>query len=515
MYRVTINNGGEDITVHDPQVNDLKLESGVVKTEINKIDSFNIGLHPNNTGYGLLRPLKTRIKVWNTLKKKYEFEGRVLAPSEDMSDSGLITTKFDCEGELAYLHDSMQRHLEFRGTPAALLETILEYHNTQVESYKHFQMGEMDFTNSTDNLYLYLSAENDTFDTIMDKLVDNIGGELQIRKVDGVRYLDLLEQVGGESSTEIRIAKNLQSMSRDIDPTEVVTRLTPLGTRIESENEGDTDASEARLTIESVNNGVPYIDVPELIEEFGIQGGSITWNDVTLAENLLSKGQGWLASQKTAQVQYKLSAIDLSLIGLDINSFDKGWTYPVINPIMAIDERLRVIGKSTDIINPEKADLTIGDKFKDLEEYQRDANRSARKVIDLENIVGNQTERIGQLLGQVNDVNTEMTNVKQIIDSADLPELNDAIDGLQGAINDLNEALDGIPIYGPVTQTENGLMTAEDKIKLDGLKNYANATETVAGLMSASDKQKVNRISVTQSIDLDQLYQDLQTLMNS
>ncbi|PFR50598.1 lysin, partial [Bacillus cereus] len=112
-------------------------------------------------------------------------------------------------------------------------------------------------------------------------------------------------------------AKNLVSMSCDIDPTEVVTRLTPLGTRVESKEEGATDASEARLTIESVNNDLPYIDDPKGIKEFGIQGKSITWDDVTIASNLLAKGKEWLQQQKTILTQYKISAVDLYLIGLD------------------------------------------------------------------------------------------------------------------------------------------------------------------------------------------------------
>src|SRR5699024_10562809 len=122
--------------------------------------------------------------------------------------------------------------------------------------------------------------------------------------------------------TLIKIAKNLKSISRSVDPTEIITRLTPLGTRIESEDEDATDASEARLTIEDVNNGLPYIDREDLIEEFGVIGGSMTWDDITLPNRLLSTGRNWINNQKVALYQYEISALDLSLIGLDIDSFD-------------------------------------------------------------------------------------------------------------------------------------------------------------------------------------------------
>src|SRR5690625_4497936 len=141
---------------------------------------------------------------------------------------------------------------------------LIDYHNNQVEDYKRIYPGQFEVTTSTDNLYVYLSAEKTTFEEIDDKILTRVGGELRIRKENGKRYLDVLERIGEDKQTEIRIAKNLKSISQDVDPTEIITRLTPLGERIESEDEEATDASQARLTIESVNNGLPYIDRPDL-----------------------------------------------------------------------------------------------------------------------------------------------------------------------------------------------------------------------------------------------------------
>src|SRR5690625_4270324 len=515
MYKVSIFNDGVETVIHSPYINGHKLGSGVIKKEINKFDSFIIGFYINNPAYGKLKPFKTLIKVFNTKSKKYEFEGRVLAPDETMDDTGLYDAAYVCEGELGYLHDSQQRHLEYRGTPENLFITILNYHNSQVEEYKRFYPGVVEVTTSTDNLYVYLSAESTTFEEIDDKILTRVGGELRIRKENGIRYLDVLERVGENKQTPIKIAKNLRSISRSVDPTEIITRLTPLGTRIESEDEDATDASQARLTIEDVNNGVPYIDREDLIAEFGIIGGSETCDDITLPSRLLSTGQNWINNQKVALYQYEISALDLSLIGLDIDNFDIGNSHPVFNPIMGIDERLRIIGKTTDINNPQDDSLNIGDKFKSLDEYQADANKSARKVVDLENIVDSQSRTIATIKNEVSNVETNLGDLQQAIENADLEDLPDAISALEQAINNLNDALDGIPIYGPVTPTKDGIMKSSDKIKLDDLEVYQEATELMTGLMSADDKQKLNRLTVTQSIDLDQLYQDVQDLKNS
>lgn len=489
MYRVTIINGDVETEIHSPYANELKLESGSIKKEINKIDSFDIEFYMNNPAYGKIKPFKTLIKVLNTKTGLYEFEGRALNPDNSMGDDGLHSYSWVCEGELGYLHDSQQKHREFRGTPKELLKTLLEYHNSQVEDYKRFEIGTVEVTTSTDNLYIYTSAEKSTFEEIDDKILDRVGGELQIRKENGIRYLDVLKRVGEDKSTEIRIAKNLKSISQSVDPTEIITRLTPLGTRIESEDEGATDASEARLTIEDVNNGIPYIDRADLIDEFGIQGGAMTWDDITLPNRLLSTALNWINNQKVALYQYEISALDLSLIGLDIDYFNAGNSHPVINPVMDIDESLRIIGKTTDINSPQDASLKIGDKFKSLNEYQADANKSARQVIDLRNRVDSQNKVIANIKNEFDNVETNLQKLQEAVENADLEDLPEAISALERAINDLNEALEDIPIYEPVTHEKDGLMVPIDKIKLD-------------------------LISTTQNVDLDDMLKRIEALEN-
>lgn len=480
MYRVTIINDNEETVIHSPYADGVKLESGFIKKEINKIDSFEMSFYLNNPAHGKLKPFLTLIKVLNTKTGEYEFEGRVLSPVGRMDDSGLHEYSWVCEGELGYLHDSQQKHREWRGTPKDLFISLLNYHNSQVEPYKQFEPGIFEVTNTTDNLYVYTSAEKTTFEEIEDKILNRVGGELRIRKENGVRYLDVLERIGEDKTTEIRIAKNLKSISKSVDPTEIITRLTPLGTRIESDDADATDASQPRLTIESVNNGIPYIDREDLIQEFGIQGGAIVWDDITLPENLLRAGRDWLDNQKVALYQYEIDAVDLSLIELDIDNFEVGNSHPVINPVMNIDERLRIVGKTTDINNPQESSLKVGDKFKTLDEYQVDANRSAQKVFELEEIAEIQRKRIYEIRNEVKNVETNLKNVQQVIEEVDLEELPSALDALVQAIKDLNDAIDAIPIYDKATPTQDGLMSKEDKAKLD-------------------------LISVTKAIDLDDL----------
>lgn len=496
MYRVKIFAGPEDkkgTIIHSPKLNELKLDEGSIQKAINKIDSFDFSFNPYNPGYGKIKPILTLLNVFNTKTNKYEFEGRVLTPSDEMSTSEEFSRSFICEGELGYLHDAPQQHVEYRGNVYNLLKIQLDCYNSQVEPYKRFYIGNVTVEDPNDFVYLYLSDEKSTFDSIQDTLINRYGGELQIRKVNGVRYLDYLERIGYDSPVEIRLAKNLLSISRKVDPTSVVSRLKPLGARIASEDESATDASQARITIDSVNNGLPYIDRQDLIDEFGIRGGTQVFDDVNSATLVKSKGLDWLNKQKTILSQYTVGALDLSKIGLDIEGFDVGNTHQTINPVMTINERLRIIGKTIDINAPEEDKLTIGDKFKTANEYQSDLNKSNQKVVELQELVENQSTRLVTLAKDyvaisqnIEKVQLTLTNINAENLPQELQNINDVLEGIQ-------ESIEELPIYDLATSEIAGLMSSEDKNKLDDLKKYNVATISTNGLMSKEDKAALNK----------------------
>lgn len=515
MYRVTLINENIETVIHSELSIEgaPRLSEGFIKEAINTINSFTFIILPNNPGYDKIFAQKTLVEVLNTKTNQLEFEGRILLPSEKMGDDGLFTKRVVCESEMGYLQDSTQRYGEYRSTPSEFFSIIIENHNRQVEEHKRFEVGLVDVTNSTDNVYRYLGYEK-TFPTLQDKLLDRLGGEIRLRKENGKRYLDWVTEIGEVKNTEIRIAKNLLSIEKEQDPTEIITRLVPLGETIDSEEEDNTEASKPRLSIASVNNGIDYIDDEEAIELFGIIEDSVIWDDVTIAENLLNKGQEFLMNNNRIRKKYILSALDLFLIGLDIDSYEVGNWYPVINPVMGIDEHLRVIEKTTDILSPYNSSLSIGDKFKTLNEYQSEMNRSTQKIVELESRVIRQSQNISALKNELQQVDQAVQQVKFELEDGDLPALEDAIDNLNQAVDNLIEAIDAIPVYGPATQTEDGLMSATDKTKLDGLQSYDLATETTNGLLSSTDKQKINLISVTSLVDLDDLLARVEALEN-
>lgn len=508
MYLVTIYDGPNDdkgIVIHSPYIDGVKLSSGTINLTIQGIPDMEFTINHKNPAWGKIKPLRTLIKVINIKTKKVVFDGRVLMPTEKMSSDGMFSIKYTCESKLAYLNDSNQRHGEYHNISVRdFLQVILDNHNRQVEPHKQFKIGNVTVKDNNDSLYRYLGYEK-TYATIKDKLIERLGGFLVVRDEDDGMYLDYLESVGEFKNTPIRLRTNLKDMQREIDPLSVITRVIPLGARIESEDEQATDASQARLTIAEVNNGIDYLDDLELQTEFGIFEGTIIFDDVTQPNILKTRGEQFLANQKAAAVRYDITPVDVSLIDESFDSFECGNWHQVVNPVFAIDEPLQIIEQKIDINEPQKCSLTIGEKYKTLTQYQVEANKSTQKVVELENVVNQQSQTIGTLKTELNEVNNAVITVQKALEDADIDALNVALEALETAVQNLQTAIENMPIYDLATPLDDGLMSANDKSKLD-LITVLDSIDLDAL------KQKLDLITVINPVDLDELVSRVEAL---
>ena len=492
MYHIEIINEGQpSITIHEQTIGGKKISNGTINKEINAIDTFSFNISLDNVGYGHLRPYFTRVEVYNSLTNRYDFKGRVLEPIQSMDGNGSILSTYVCEGSAGYLHDSQQRYLEFKGSLADLLTTIIEYHNGQVEPYKRFIVGNVNMTQAIGKEPVVLSPEKTTWENIQSELVERFGGEIAIREEPTGLYIDYMTEVGGYSDTAIQLTKNLITNSKRVDVTNLVTRLTPLGASGE-----DTDS---RLTIESVNGGLPYIDHPQLIAEFGIQGGVEVWDDVEKASELLSKGKSFLQKQKNIISNITLDALDLSLIDLNYETFKLGWYYRLQNFVLSIDETLRVVGMTLSIDNPERNSLTIGSKFKTLSEYQRESRESSKNIKSLQNRMKRMSIANTSLSNKLIQAQNDLISIQDSLTSVNIGNLPEELRVIGEQITELQNLLSNldIPRYELATSVSDGLMSSLDKATVD----------TVG---SASTLLTVDKTSVVASIN--ELVARVQTL---
>ncbi|MDN6640949.1 MAG: phage tail protein [Tetragenococcus sp.] len=466
MYRVMIyenpesNNG---IEIQSPYNNDLKVESDSLKPSINEIGTFNFTIYPDNPGWGKMKPLRTLIKVTDVPHNFVVFEGRVLGPTTEQDDERVLSESYICEDEKGFLHDSVQSWEKFTGNRTAeqLFRKAIATHNEQVEDYKRFEIGIIDMPDLSDNVR-FMDDTKSTFDNISDKLLesDNIGGELRIRKEGNVRYIDWLQAIGEDRDTPIRLRKNLLEMTKDLDPTDVITMLFPRGERIEDDEENQGQ-SKPRLTIASVNNGREYLMAEQaLIDEFGIQGGFKTWDEVTQANILKTKGQQFLDRQLVATGKFTLDVIDLSLLNLDPDRFWLGNTYPVNNPLMNIDERLRVVDMNIKINAPQETELNFGDKELTLSQYQRSLTKEREQMRIVQDRVRMQSNRVEKVRTELSSAQQTIVELQKTVKNGDLNVQNQ----IQAILDDLQIIGQQIPSDGRMNEIEQGIENVQQSV---------------------------------------------------
>lgn len=263
-------------------------------------------------------------------------------------------------GELDFLKASIQDPAEYHDlTPQQMLETFLNIHNSQVEDRKKFYVGIVTIHDSNDSLYRYTNYEN-TLDAIMDKLVGRLGGYLRIRKVDGERYLDwiTLEEYGQHIEQPICFGDNLLDYTENTSALQLYTACIPLGARLE---DSPIEALEAYTDITSVNDGKNYIYLKDAVDRFGWKKTVVHFDDVTIPENLKEKGEEWLKENQYETMVLNLTALDLSELQSEYDSFFIGDYAKVIAEVFGIDKYFPVQSMTIYFQNPDQNKLQVGD----------------------------------------------------------------------------------------------------------------------------------------------------------
>ncbi|MHC5523346.1 phage tail spike protein [Ligilactobacillus saerimneri] len=430
-YLVTIRKGwdGQEEILNSNFANGARLSSAVISKSVTEYDSFTFTIDPSHPWYAKIEPYQDFVKVYRPDKNLELFNGRVLTYSDSMDTAGLVQKTVVCEGLEGFLHDSVQPWAEFHNTtPADFLKAIITNHNGQVEDYKKIRVKQATVTNSTDNVYRYLDDAQDTYDTIQDKLISRIGGELKVKW--GGDMLDLYYEptIGKDATQSIILTNNLLSSSRSIDPTEVVTVLKPLGATQErnTDENSSVDTSSPRLTIKSVNNGSEFLRDEGLISEFGIRVKAQAWDDVTTPQALISKGREFLQNQKAIKHDVQVSYVDFSYLE-DVDMIECGDFITVINPVQGLQLTERIVTMSLDLLAIENSTVTLSNQPLNLkfyrDEYRREQLAESELFTKLLKEQQQDTSDLrNKLMGsqkEVADLKSELANIVKRLDDYD------------------------------------------------------------------------------------------------
>lgn len=448
MYQIITYSDGKlnnPKTIFDPRIN-RNVAAGSLKLKQDGIDELDLTVNPDNPLYADINPFQTHFEVFTD--NELLFRGRLLKPTTSMSDSGQFQKQLVIESVLAYLHDSVQRWQRIDDISVAeFFKLLINNHNSQVENYKRFKVGRVDVVNSTDNVYRYLD-DSSTYDVIQNKLINSLGGHLQLRMEQDGNYLDYLTEVGRqhETDTPIRLGLNLKSASVVRDPTAVITRLVPLGATEETTSSENTtgEVSTPRINIKSVNNGRDYLDDDGLQAQFGIIVGTQIWEDVTQPANLLTKAKSWLRSQQPVTESWTVTALELSTQDSSIEDFKVKDRYLFDSIQVAGNQYISVIEKDIDFLNWYACSLQIGEKKKSLSSYQKELKQLNLDAISYRQQIASQAKKLIETSKVSNDALVTATEVasSQVIQgtqitgqSKQISELNNLVKELQDQIN--------------------------------------------------------------------------------
>ena len=382
----------------------------LVQGDASEIESFAFQMNVNHVGFNEIGLKNTYISVKNLATKKEEFYGRVIQVTSRMDSDGTIYKEITCAGAKDFLKDSVQFYRKPKEYAlSAWITELLDRHNSMMDSYRKIYPGTISVSGFTGTEEMYTSCET-TWEVLQD-LVEEYGGEINIRSSGGTHYLDYVDKFGNAQGPEIKLADNIVDIEFKQDRGGIITRLYPIGAIIKKEtektdseepkddeseeetektpsakatdtteeNEEKKEPEERRYGIADANGGVNYIEDAAGIAAYGRFAGVQIWDDVTDPEKLLQKGRAWLNRQKIFE-SITANVLDLSVIDSAYQPLERFNTYVVSHSLLGIRQNMRIVKKTITSDAPHKPQITFGDKGRTLADAVKQNSKNTRRL---------------------------------------------------------------------------------------------------------------------------------------
>lgn len=360
MYLVKVwGSDGISYPLHDPRDGNFLLTDPICDMGLNRSGKFSFEITPNHPNHDHIKQMVSEIGIFRDNSPLPFYVGRPLNSTSDMDIVSAIT----CEGILAYLIDSLVRPFEYTGSIQGFFTQLLNSHNSQVEEKKRFKLGNVTVVDSNNYINRSSSEFNSTLDVMQNKLIKTHGGYLRIRfEADG-RYLDYLSDYGHVNSQVIEFAENLLDLEKHIDPETLATGIIPIGA--ETEEEG-INGTRKRIDITSVNNGKDYLVNETAAAHFGYIFRPVTFDNVTLPENLKQKGQAYLAENCNLVTSLNLTAVDLHNVNVETENISCGDWIRVLSKPHGLDQLFLVSSQTIHLSDPGADTIALGKSQKTM-----------------------------------------------------------------------------------------------------------------------------------------------------
>ena len=361
MYTIYADN----ICIYDSDSIDksLKVISPKLVMADNSSGSFTCTIPSENIGYNSIFSLDTTFRVY---KDGYIYwEGRAVSGDIDF----LNRKKIICEGPLSYLNDTVIPPKDYsKRSVEEFIGDILTVHNNKVPENRRIYPGTIDVLKNevvSDYMYTYFTKTWDIFSQV---LIENLGGHLSIRYENDTRYLDYRLHYNTENEQAIEFGSNLLDLNKSFDESEYATVVIPIG---ESLGTDPNTGMEDYVTVESANQGSPYIVSEEAVEDHGRIERTITFDSVSDPTILYTLGVLYLQDIQFDKLVLDVNAVDLNLINPNINELKLLDTVRVISKPHGMNRTFPVTRVELYLDKPESNNYTLGsfDSDDNLSDY--------------------------------------------------------------------------------------------------------------------------------------------------
>jgi len=346
----------DGVLVYDSRLSTHRLLGLAYTDGLNKAGTATITLPPDHPMYDSFIDYRTQVEIYKN--SKLVFRGRALYPTDDFYKQRTIT----CEGERGYFQDGVMRPYSYADSPAFIFGHVIGLYNAQVEAFKQFVVGEVTVTDPNNYITLENSQAEQVADTI-DKLVERCGGYIVFTtNTDGQRVVNWYAELGYHSNQTIEFGKNMMDFARAGVTSDLATVIIPYGATLTDEETGES----YRLTIESVNGGLDFIQDYDAVALRGVIAKPVYWDDVTDPTNLLAKARAYLADSRNIVTSLTLTAVDLSALDKSIDTFQVGDSIRVRSKPHSVDSDFLLTDMTVDLLDPAGGSVTMGTEIKSL-----------------------------------------------------------------------------------------------------------------------------------------------------
>ena len=204
----------------------------------------------------------------------------------------------------------------------------------------------------------------------------------------------------------IELGSNLLDVMREQKGEDIATAIIPVGAKM-----SDEEGGEQRLDISSVNNGLDYIFDQDAVDEYGWIFKMVEFNDVTLPENLMSKGQEILSESVQTSINLELRAIDKHMQDVNIDELRIFEYVTVTSRPHQIDDSYLIKKMTLDLDKPDNNTITIGTAYRTFVGTQL-SSEAAVKTIKSDYVTN---EKLNEVRSSVESVSSSIEQTAEEI----------------------------------------------------------------------------------------------------